>query len=589
MTSPLRRTKERSLLIGLIFTFCLTIILARLFWLQTVKSDELLAEAQKQWENPNQVLKAKRGTIYDRTHNEALAWEVTAYTFMADPTQIQDRKRTAQLLSPLLGIPEQVLLEKLSQKKKSIPLKDRGKYKYPREIYDQIMKLKEDGELKGIYGYKTTQRQYNSSYAAHVLGFLNSEDQPVGGVEAYYNDRLKGIDGTIKYKKTKTGMMISDEPEAFRPPVDGQDLVLTIDARIQAQVEESLDHAMQTYRAKGATAIVMDPYTGEILAMASRPAFDPSQAALTYDPEKNGHNMAVESQFEPGSTFKIITLAAAINEGIFNPEEKYQSGSIQVGDVVIRDWKNGGWGTITYREGVMLSSNVAFVKLGQRLGVAKLIDYIDRFGFGLITDRFGRKTGIDLPAEARGVFFGRYLYPAELATTSFGQGISVTPIQQVAAVSAIANDGYWVKPHVLKEAWDPKKKKRVYTYPIEKRQIIKAETARQVRQLLRDVVVGGTGKEADIPGYQVAGKTGTAQKPRPDGGYYSDKYIVSFIGFAPMDHPNVVVYVALDEPYSPYGNVSGGTVAAPVAKEILEKTLEIRQVPKKEGQEPNLK
>ncbi|WP_052807440.1 peptidoglycan D,D-transpeptidase FtsI family protein [Risungbinella massiliensis] len=574
MGSSLRKSKERSLWIGLLFTVGFCMILCRLLYLQTFESDKLLAEAEKIWKN-HDILTAKRGTIYDR-NGQPLVWEERAYYFMADPRNIGDVRKTAETLAPVLEIPVETLVEKLSQKKESIPLKDAGKYKYPRSVFEEILSLKDQGKLKGIYGYETTQRRYNSPEAAHVLGFLNSEGNPVGGIESFYQKELKGQDGEAKYKKTKDGVMISDEPETYKAPIQGQDLVLTIDAGIQHQVETTLEEAMKKYQAKGGTAIVSDPYTGEILAMANRPTFDPNQVSSTYDPEKNGRNMAVESQFEPGSTFKIVTLAAAIEEGLFHADEIFNSGSIQVEDRIIRDWKRDGWGPITYRRGVELSSNVAFVKLGHRLGAERLIEYIDRFGFGNITDRLGRRTGIDLPAESKGYFFNRNLYPSELATVSFGQGISVTPIQQVSAVSAIANGGYWVKPHFLKEVKDNEKKKVISTTKIEKRQIIRPETATQVRDILRGVVQNGTGMDANLTGYQVSGKTGTAQKPKPEGGYYEDKYIVSFIGFAPTDKPNVVVYVALDEPIM---DGTEGSISAAVARDILKQTLEYRRVP----------
>lgn len=574
MGSSLRNSKERSIWIGLLFIVGFCTILFRLLYLQTIQADELRAEAEKRWEN-HELLRAKRGSIYDR-NQLPLAWEERAYYFLADPKQVENVQKTAEVLSPILEIPVDTLVNLLSEKKKSVALKDVGKEKYPRQVFDQILRLKNQGKIKGIYGYETTKRQYNSPEASHVLGFLNAEGNPVGGIETYYNKLLKGQDGEVKYKKTKDGVMISDQPEKYKPPVNGRDLVLTLDASIQHQAELSLEEAMKKYKAKGGILIVADPHSGEILAMANRPTYDLNQYRITYDPEVNGHNMAIESQFEPGSTFKIVTLAAAIEEGLFHPDETFESGSIRVEDRIIRDWNRTGWGTITYRRGVELSSNVAFVKLGQRLGTQRLMKYIDLFGFGIITDRTGRRTGIDLPAESKGYFFNRNLYPTELATVSFGQGISVTPIQQVAAVCVIANGGYWVKPHLVKEVWDQDKKKRISITPIEKRQIIRPETAAQVRDILRGVVEHGTGVESNLPGFNVSGKTGTAQKPKPEGGYYDDKYVVSFIGFAPTHHPNVVVYVALDEPMT---DGTGGSISAPVAKEVLKKTLEIRKVP----------
>lgn len=594
MGSPIRKSKERTLIVGLLFTLGLSILIFRLFWLQTVASDSLNLEARKNWIK-DQELQPKRGTIFDRTHQQSLAWEQEAYVFGADLVQMKNPKEAAKLLAPVLKVSEDKLYSKLSlkpsEKRKAVELRFPGRYKYDKSVFQKIQNLKSKYKtaLSPIYAFPTTKRHYIDQSTSHVLGFLNSNDQPVGGIESYYHNLLRGKQGKEIYKQTKDGIMIDGKPLKLQPPVQGKDLVLTLDMRIQHQVAEQLDEAMKNYQAKGGTAVIADPNNGEILAMVSRPTFDPNNTADTYDSQKNGHNMAVESQFEPGSTFKIVTLAAAIEERLFNPQEKYQSGAIKVEDRVIHDWKPSGWGEITFREGVELSSNVAFVKLGQRLGMQNLVRYIDKFGFGDVTKKKGRKTGIDLPAEASGYYYDGPLYPTELATVAFGQGLSVTPIQQVMAVSAIANGGTLYKPHLLKEVWDPEKKKKINTVQAQGKRIISATTAEQVRKLLRDVVRQGTGLEADVPGYQVAGKTGTAQKPKPDGsGYLPNKYIVSFIGFAPADKPAVVVYIALDEPQVPEGSATGGSVAAPLASKILQNTLKIKDVDK-QSETSNLK
>jgi cell division protein FtsI/penicillin-binding protein 2 len=576
MGSMFKKSKERSLLIGLVWMIGLIVIIGRLFWLQTFEHNVLLADAEKKWVYEKEI-RPKRGTIYDRTKEQPLAWEVDAYTFVADTKQVKNPRKTAQALAPILQIDEDTLYKDLTSKKETVDLRAQGKWKYPEQVYDKILALRNKGVIEGVYAFPTFMRQYNGTEAAHVLGFVRYDDVAVGGVEKFYDRWLHGKEGFIKYLKARNGMMITDRPDRDTPPQPGKDLVLTIDSRIQQQVELELDQAVKNYQAKGGTAIVADPKTGEILAMASMPTFDPNRYAETLN-EENRMNRAVESQFEPGSTFKIVTLAAAINEGLFNPNGTFESGSIRVGDQVIRDWNNVGWGRITYRQGIEESSNVAFVHLGQMLG-NKLIDYIKRFGFGDITNRMGERTGIDLPAEARGVYYGRFLYPAELATTAFGQGISVTPIQQVMAICAIANGGILYKPHIMKEIWDPGLSKKILENKPQGKRIIKPETAKEVRELMRDVVVHGTGVEADVPGYGVAGKTGTAQIPDPNGnGYLKDKYMVSFIGFAPYDNPNLVVYVALDEPTTVTGSASGGTVAAPVARDILKTALQIRHV-----------
>ncbi|MFC7442322.1 peptidoglycan D,D-transpeptidase FtsI family protein [Laceyella putida] len=577
MGSLIKKSKERSLLIGLLWLLCLVVLIFRLFWLQTFNHNELLAQAKEEWIKSEKI-KPKRGSIYDRTKGQPLAWEVDAYYFVADTSKVKDVKKTADLLAPILGIDKGVLIRKLSQKNVSVELRDKGKYKYPESVYNKVKALREKGQIHGIVAFSTTMRQYTRMTAAHLLGFVNVDGKAVGGIEQHYDQLLRGKAGFVEYLKAKNGMMISDAPDKNQPPQQGKDLVLTIDSQIQSQVELELEEAIKNYQAKGGTAIVADPHTGEILAMASRPTFNPNQYATTLN-DDNRTNRAIESQFEPGSTFKIVTLAAAIEEGIFNENKTFQSGAINVAGQIIRDWNGTGWGNIDFKEGVKQSSNVAFVLLGKALGPQKLAEYIDRFGFGKITERVGKKTGIDLPAEERGVFFGRDLYPAELAATSFGQGVSVTPIQQVAAISAVANGGKWVKPHVLKEVWEPHLKKKVKTVKPESIRIIQESTAKKVRELLRDVVRSGTGTKADLPGYRVAGKTGTAQKPDPVGnGYLNNKYMVSFIGFAPYDHPDLVIYVAIDEPFMEGGEASGGSVAAPVAKNILEKALPIRKV-----------
>lgn len=573
-----KSSQMRSLLIGLFFVLLLLVIVGRLFWIQTVDASDLRKKAEANWQI-NKVLEPRRGTIMDRNGN-VLVQSMPAYVIAADASLVKDPRAYAKKLSPLLGIPEEKLVAELSRKKGQVELRDGNNYKVTPQTRDQIMKL----GLDGIYSYPSTMRVYlEGPLAAHVLGFVNMDNQATGGVEQSYDQLLRGQAGSWSFQKDANGWRIMGGTEMFRPPQNGKNLMLTIDSHLQYEVEQILTQALNRYQAKAATAIVADPETGEILAMANRPTFDPSRYANTWKPGINTTNLAVSSQFEPGSTFKIVTLAAAIEEGVFNPDKTYPSGSIRVKDRVIRDWNGTGWGEIPFRQGVYLSSNVAFVMLGQALGADRLEKYIDRFGFGRITERTGRKTGIDLPAEERGIFYGRSLYPVELATAAFGQGIAVTPIQQVTAVSAIANGGQWVRPHVVRAIQDPDGRGRVQMVQRESRRIISESTAAQVRQLLRGVVMYGTGKKADLPGYDIAGKTGTAQKPSPNGGYIPGEYMVSFIGFAPADHPKIVVYVAIDSPTVSGGDASGGTVAAPVAKEIFQKAFQVLHIPPRTG------
>lgn len=567
-----RSSKKRSLFVGMCCVILLTTVIFRLLWLQTVEASFLRERAEKTWEK-NEVIQPKRGTIMDR-NGIVLAEEVNAYIIAADLKQVKQPRQTARKLAPLLKMPEEVLYKRLTKKGvNQVELRSSGHYKVSQRTRNEIMKL----DLKGIYGIKTSGRDYSEEeQAAHVLGFVNGEGEPVGGVEQEYDALLKGKKGSIRFNKDGNGIRTPDGAEEFRPPEDGKDLLLTLDSRIQQRTEEALDKIMKQYQAKGATAIVADPNSGEILAMANRPTFNPARYGSTWKSGSNTVNTAISSQYEPGSTFKIVTMAAALEEGEFDPDKTFQSGSVEVGKQTIRDWNDQGWGDISYAEGVYLSSNVAFVHLAEKLGQETLIRYIDRFGFGRVTGKTGQKTGIDLPAEEQGYFFGHEpLHKVELASTAFGQGIAVTPLQQVMAVSAIANGGTLYRPHVLKEVRKPgtkEKVKKVKPYILRK-QVVSKDTAAQARDLLRGVVTRGTGKEAEVKGFSVAGKTGTAQKPHPDGkGYIQGEYVVSFIGFAPADDPRLVVYIAVDEPGDGSG---GGTVAAPAVRDIIKDALTI--------------
>ncbi|MDR6224807.1 penicillin-binding transpeptidase domain-containing protein [Desmospora profundinema] len=570
MTPSNKQIRLRSLLVGMTAIFLLSAVIFRLFWIQAVDASFLRERAEKTWEK-QAMIRPDRGSIMDR-NGHVLVRERDAYIIAVDLKRLKDPEKAAQQLSPLLEIPEESLLKRLTNKEaKHVELRHTGNYKVSREVRDRVMKL----GLDGVYPIQTTSRQYlEGSQASHVLGFVNVEGDPAGGVEQRYNNVLKGKAGSIRFQKDAKGNKAPHSTEAFHPPENGKDLVLTLDREIQYQMEKSLDQTVARYQAKGATAIAADPQTGEILAMASRPHFNPAQYDSTWKRGENDVNTAVSAQYEPGSTFKIVTLAASIEEGLFDSRETFQSGTIEVGNRTIRDWNAQGWGEISFAEGVYLSSNVAFVRLGERLGEDRLVRYIDRFGFGNITNRTGQATGIDLPAEGKGVFFGHApLHPTERATSAFGQGIAVTPIQQVMAVSAIANNGILVRPHVVKEIRNPStgKAERKESPKVIRKDVVSPQTAKEVRLLLQGAVNDGTGQEARMEGYTVGGKTGTAQKPLPGGkGYASGQYIVSFIGFAPVDKPRVVVYVAVDEPKEG----QGGTVAAPAARDIMKHALQ---------------
>jgi stage V sporulation protein D (sporulation-specific penicillin-binding protein) len=363
----------------------------------------------------------------------------------------------------------------------------------------------------------------------------------------------------------------------YQQPIDGLDLKLTIDSKVQTIIERELDNAEKRYHPDGLIAIAMNPNTGEILGMSSRPNFDPSNYK-NVPQEVYNRNLPIWSTYEPGSTFKVITLAAALQEGKVNLEKDhfFDSGSIKVGGATLHCWKRGGHGSETYLQVVQNSCNPGFVALGEKLGKQTLFKYIRNFGFG-------QKTGIDLTGESTGILFNlNRVGPVEQATTAFGQGVSVTPIQQVAAVSAAINGGILYQPYIAKELVDPDTGDVVMKKtPVAKRRVISESTSKEVRHALETVVAQGTGKNAFVEQYRVGGKTGTAQKAK-NGRYLENNYVLSFIGFAPADNPQIVVYLAVDNPKNTVQ--FGGQVAAPIAGNIIGDSLRAMGVKPRKNQ-----
>ena len=396
---------------------------------------------------------------------------------------------------------------------------------------------------------------------SHILGFVGIDNQGLSGLELQYDTYLTGESGAIQYFSDAKGNRL-ERSEVYVQPEDGMNIYLTIDYEIQSSIERELNNVMTKYNADGAWAIAMNPNNGEILGMSSRPDFDPNNYK-NYTTEEINRNLAIWASYEPGSTFKIVTLAASLEEKTVNLETDmfHDGGSVNVDGARIKCWKSGGHGTQTFLEVVQNSCNPGFVELGNRLGKEKLFKYINDFGFG-------KKTGIDLNGEATGILFNlNKVGPVELATTAFGQGVSVTAIQQITAVSAAINGGTLYKPKIVKSITEHETGEIIKEFKTEKvRNVISEETSKQVRYALESVVALGTGRNAYIEGYRVGGKTGTAQKVN-NGVYMTGNYIVSFIGFLPADNPQVIVYVAIDNPkgITQYG----GTVAAPIAKNIL--------------------
>ena len=553
----------------LIITFVFIVIIARVFYIQVIDYKKLNKYAGNLWSR-NLPIKADRGLIYDR-NGVVLADNVTTTSLVLIPNQIKDKEGTTQKLAEILGVSYEDMYKHVSKKTSIERVHPEGR-QLSYETADKIKDLK----LDGVYLVKESKRSYPyDTYLAHTLGFVGVDNQGLSGIELTYDKYLTGEDGAIKYYSDAKGNRLKLN-EVYEQPQDGMNITLTINNEIQSSLERELDNAVTKYDPDRAIGIVMDPNNGEILAMSARPNFSPSNYQ-NYSLEEINRNLPIWATYEPGSTFKIITLATALEEGKVDlDKDTYNdSGSIKVENATLHCWKHGGHGHETFLQVVENSCNPGFVVLGQRLGKNKLFEYIDKFGFG-------KKTGIDLNGEGTGIIFDlNKVGPVELATTAFGQGVSVTPIQQITAVSAAINGGKLYKPYIVKSINEPEtntviqENKKTLV-----RQVISEKTSAEVRRALESVVANGSGRTAYIDGYRVGGKTGTAQKVE-NGHYLDNNYILSFIGFLPADDPQVVVYVAVD---NPKGTVQyGGTTVGPIAKAVLKDSIKALNIERRDG------
>jgi len=564
-------TVRRRLFTILLFAIVAFLALCfRLGYVQFVLGAELTAKAEDSWRRDIPYV-AKRGEIWDRT-GIRLAYNISTPTVWAVPVQVKEKEQTAKLLAPLLDMSYDAVLEKLSKVAMNVKLAPGGR-KMTSEDAAEVRAL----NLPGIVVAEDNKRYYPyDQLAAHLLGFAGIDNQGLTGLEATFNNELTGTKGRVSFLTDAAGRQMPNSTDTYTEPKEGLTLQLTIDKKIQAVIERELDQAMTGLNADAVIAIAMDPNTGEILGMSSRPTYSPTNYQQV-DPIVYNRNLPIWMTYEPGSTFKIITLAAALEENKVNLEKErfFDGGAVEIGGARLRCWKKGGHGSQTFLEVVENSCNPGFVELGNRLGKEKLFEYIKGFGFG-------SKTGIDISGESNGILFKlSQVGPVELATTAFGQGVSVTPIQQVAAVSAAINGGKLYQPYVTK-AWINRESGETIKEmgPKLVREVISEETSKTVREALESVVAKGTGRNAFIDGYRVGGKTGTAQKVI-NGRYSPTEHIVSFIGFAPADDPKIVVYVAVD---NPEGIQFGGVVAAPIVRNIMEDALQILEVPRRTAQ-----
>ena len=539
-------------------------IIFKIFFIEYIDYKKINKLASDLW-NRELPISADRGLILDR-NGKILAGNITTTSLVVVPKQITNKEYASKEISKILNVPYEEIYRHLSKNTSIERIHPEGRgLSY--EVADKINNL----HIDGVYLLKESKRYYpHKNVLSHVLGYVGIDNQGLSGIEYTYDKYLKGTSGSIKYLSDGKGKRLNLS-ESYDEPYSGMNVLLTIDLDLQLAIENELDIATYKYNPDNSLILAMDPNNGEVLAMASRPSFD-SNNYKNYSIETINRNLPIWKTYEPGSTFKIITYAAAIEENIVNIFEDtfYDSGKIKVEGGTLHCWKHEGHGLETYLEVIQNSCNPGFVTLGLKLGKEKLMKYIKEFGFG-------KKTGIDLNGEGKGILFKEEnMKELELATTAFGQGISVTPIQQVKAVSAAINGGNLYTPYIVKGIEDSYQHELVYENKkhLEKK-VISEKTSNLVRYALETVVANGTGHNAYLENYKVGGKTGTAQKVN-NGVYMSGNYILSFIGFIPADNPKLVLYVAIDNPK----NVTqyGGTVAAPIAKEIFKSAVDILNI-----------
>jgi cell division protein FtsI/penicillin-binding protein 2 len=547
-------TLRRSLLLGGVLAIWMVGLVGRLYQLEVINYAELLTRAQRQQQRTIEVA-PQRGTIYDRMM-QPLAMSLAVDSVYAVPAEMPNRETEAKLLAPLLGLDQEDLLGRFGTFKSFCWVKRKVTDKQA----DRIRAL----NVKGIYFQKEMKRFYpKGSLAAQVLGYVGMDDKGLAGLEFALNKQILGTPGRVMVDSDARRQSFHSTEWQGEP---GQNVVLTLDENIQYIAEKALEDAMRKWKAASGTVIVQDPTTGEILAMAGEPTYDPNQ--FSQSSSSAWRNRAVGWVFEPGSTFKIVTVSAALEENLTNPHEVIdcQMGSIVLAGHTIHDHKP--YGDLTVEQVMINSSDVGAIKLGLRLGSDRLYRYIRDFGFG-------SDTGVELPGEERGL-----LKPPDrwsgisVGEMSMGQEVGVTPLQMVTAYSSIANGGVLFQPHIIRDIFRDDSHEPVA--PPVGRRVVSRRTAELMRVMFQKVVEVGTGTPAALNGFTAGGKTGTAQKIDSTGSYSKTHYVASFIGFAPVSQPAITVLVVID---SPVGAIYGTEVAAPVFRSIAEQTLGYLSVP----------
>jgi len=528
--------------------------LARAVWLQGVRAQPLFRLAAKQ-QRQTVELPARRGTIFDR-NGVQLALGEQATTVYADPTQVRNARLVALAAEKTLGLDAETIFPQLQDKSRA--------FVYLKRKADPVKaELLRRRELPGVGFYAEERRSYpQGTIGAQVLGFAGQDNQGLAGIELELNDVLRGRPGRETVIRDPFGRVVDVLSETAER--QGRDVFLTLDHRIQAKAEDVLRRTVRQWGAKSATAVVLDPSSGEIYAMATAPTFDANRFAETSTDKQR--NRTASDTYEPGSTFKLIAIAGALSEGLVTPHSAFTlATSMRVADRVIHEHEPRPTVRMTVADIVSQSSNIGAITLAQLLGSERLAAWVDRFGFG-------KRTGLDFPGETSGLVLPLEKWSGStIGNLPIGHGIAVTPVQMAAAYAAVANNGVWLQPHLVEHVAGRS------AATVARRRILTPAIASQLATMLTGVVAeGGTGLAAAVPGYHVAGKTGTAAKPLPDGsGYSTSRYVASFVGFVPATRPRLVILVTVDEPTT----IWGGIVAAPAFQELARFALQYLEVP----------
>ena len=567
------KIKTRVKFVFIVFICFFIAIISKLFYLQIYQYGELKNKATSLWQRSFPI-EGDRGRIYDIDGN-ILATNLTTSSLIVVPNQVIDKEVCANKLSALLNIEQNEVYNKISKNVSMIRIS--------RNLNDQQAKSISQLNMAGVYLLKDSKRYYpNEEFLSHVLGFTGIDNQGLCGIELIYDNLLTSQKGSLNYYMDAHSHLLPLYSSVYEQPSPGYDLILTIDGDIQKIVQREVTNAYLKYNPDAIWVLAMNPQNGAILAMSSKPDFNPNDYQ-SYSQELYNQNTPIFKSYEPGSVFKILTFAAGVNEAVFDMENDYYNdiGYEYVSGTRIKSWKKGGHGYQSFLQVLQNSSNPGFVEIARRLGKDKLYEYVQKFGLT-------SKTGIDLPGENKGIMFDYdYFNPLEQATLCFGQGISITSIQLVRAICACVNGGYLYQPYIVSKIIEPMTNEVIFEKePTLISQVITSETSSKMRYALETVVSDGGGKNAYIDGYRIGGKTGTAQKAK-DGQYVDGQYILSFVGIAPIDNPHIVLYVALDNPKNCVQY--GGTTVAPIAKTMLSQILPSMGIEKVENQREKVK